>query len=532
MERNSKLNRTLFVTEPVSPEQVHIDIWKSRAEKSSQEALNKYSFYTARTLMVKCPEIYLRADRRFYNHIASVPGYKNAYLEGDRESKEFLPHAQYFRSAPFSFDLVNMAELKTTTSCRSLYPARYPFMPYADRRMLPLASTLKTTDKLITELEMASMRYIMAVEETKLAESVFVIYSEEGMAWVADNEKIICAASGKEVSEIPGKVVLIFNENYVWYPLMERDDTSDSTYLARLVAMVEDNAGIPELTVAEEELCAMLKGVTALTAKRQKAMAEIAAVRSTGRYTKWFKFHDLWDVAMPAQKERAWQYYGYLEQLMIRANSLSPIAAYIAACSRNVEGYNKLLVVDREWVDLAALPNHNYVWGHLWDECLVEYIMDESFRINSGHCMAQACIISSILDLAGIDNYLLEGEVPSSHHFVFVPVYEFTFDNGKLQSSQNTIHWNGPRGNKVLARFHYQGKFASPVAGGHYAGTFSPEESVKVLSGLQSLYNDSVIIYKDGANEINKKRIDMEKIPTTKNYKILKNEEWENLQIP
>jgi hypothetical protein len=532
MYRENKLNSSLFITEPIKPMQVHLEVWKNRVESGLKEPLNKYSFYTARTIMVKHPEIYLRADRRFYNHISSVPGYKNAYLENNRESVEFLPHTQYFRSAPFSFDLVDMENIKTTTSFRSLYPARYPFLPYADIRMLPLASTLKTSNKLISELEMASMRYLMKVEEAKTEENVFILYSEEGMAWVADGNKIICVATGEEVSNIPGKVILIFNEDHVWYPLMGRDDTAKNIYLAKLVKIVKGNSGVPELTDGEKSLKDNIKELTSLKSIKEKAMAEIAAVRSTGRYTKWFKFHNLWDIVMPTDTERDWQYYGYLEQLMIRANSLSPISAYIAACSRNLEGYNKILVVDREWVNLASLPNHNYVWGHLWDECLVEYIIDESFRINSGHCMAQACIISSILDMAGIDNYLLEGEVPGSHHFVFVPEFEFTFDNGKLQSSQNTIHWNGPRGNKVLARFHYKGKFASPIAGGHYSGTFSPEEAVEVLNELKGLYNDSIIIYKNGANEINKKRISMEDIQTTDNYEILKKERWENLQLP
>ena len=235
---------------------------------------------------------------------------------------------------------------------------------------------------------------------------------------------------------------------------------------------------------------------------------------------------------MPTKKERAWQYYGFIEDILIRANTLSPISAYIAACSRNAKGYDKILVLDREWISVASLPNRNYIWGHLWDECLVEYSIDESFRTRAGHCMVQSFVISAILDMARIENYLLEGEVPGSHHYVFVPNYEFTFDNGKLQSSQNTIHWNGPRGNKVIARFHYRGKFASPIAGGHYSGTFSPAEAVEVLRKLKSLYNDRILIYVDGEHETKHPRIKEENIPTTENFEILLKEEWENVMLP
>jgi|SRR6056297_125047 len=532
MDRNNNLNNPLFLTKPNTPYDVHFESWLNNIENSDEDRLYKYSFYTARTLLVKHPEVYLQADRRFFKHISKVPGYKNAYLENDRESREFLPHAQYYRSAPFDFDMVDFKNIETIKTLRSIYPTRYPFMNYADRRMLPLATTLKTTKNTITELEMASMKYLMTLSKTDKEESVFIIYSEKGSAWIYDGNKVVSAIHGEEITDIEDKVILIFNENNVWYPLMDRDDTSKNKHLQKIVERFSDSSLLPNLTEKEEILHSKIKVNTRLNNKKQEAMAVIAAVRSTGRYTDWFEFHELWDIAMPADKKRAWQYYGYLEQLMIRANSLSPISAYIAACAKNATGYNKLLVVDREWIDLAALPNHNYVWGHLWDECLVEYIIDESFRINSGHCMAQACIISSILNLAEIENYLLEGEVPGSHHYVFVPNYEFTFDNGKLQSSQNTILWNGPRGNKVIARLHYKEKFSSPIGGGHYSGTYSPEEAVKLLRKLQNLYDDKIIVYNNGANEINKKRIEMEEIPTTENYEILLKENWENLQVP
>jgi len=532
IDRESSLNRDLFCTQPETPEAVHLEVWKKRATGAATDPFDCYAFYTSRSLFVQHPEIYLRADRRFYRHVTTVPGYKNAFLENDRESREFLPHSQYYRSAPFSLDLFPWEATTVTNSERSLYPDRHPFLPFADRRMLPLATTLKTTKRTISELEMASIRFQQAVDAAGSSDDVFVVYSEEGYAWVVSNGRLHCAVTGEPVEAVKGRVVLVFNDRFAWYPLMERNDTDRSEALTKVVTQLGLSETKPALSAEETELLPLVKRATALEGAKQQAMATIAAVRSTGRYTQWFEFHRLWDEAMPASQARAWQYYGYMEQFMIRANSLSPIAAYIGACSRNASRYDKILCVDREWIDLAALPNHNYVWGHLWDECLVEYTMDESFRFNAAHCMAQACIISSILEIAGIDHYLLEGEVPSSHHFVFVPDYEFTFDNGKLQSSQKTIHWNGPRGNKVIARLHYNGRFASPIAGGHYSGTFSPDETVDVLQNLKDLYNDAIPIYLNGDHEMNKKRQPMEKIPTTEDFTVLRNEPWEALQLP
>ena len=116
MNRTNKLNGPLFLTEPISPMSAHVDSWENRAEGARTDPFDRYAFYTARSLFVRHPEIYLRADRRFYNHISSIPGYANAFLENDRESMEYLPNAQYYRSAPFSFDLFPWSETKTTTS--------------------------------------------------------------------------------------------------------------------------------------------------------------------------------------------------------------------------------------------------------------------------------------------------------------------------------------------------------------------------------------------------------------------------------
>ncbi len=534
LDRKSPLNEALFRTEPVSPEDVHLAAWRKTIRAARHDPFDRYALYASRSLFVAHPEIYLRSDLHFSDHIRSVPGYENAFLEDDRESMEFLPHAQYFRSGPFSFDLFPWDETETTTSFRSLYPQRYPFLPFADRRMMPLATTLKTTDRIISELEMAGLRFAVHAEQRGDTSEVFVIYAEDGSAWVASGDRLLSASAGEDArwDALDGNIVLIMNDRLAWYPLMQRDDAPRSPHLARLVSQLPEGAGRVALTGEESELLADVREVTALSDDRQEAAATIAAVRSTGRYTRWFEFHRLWDTAMPASRARAWQYYGYLEQFLIRANQLSPVTAFIAACAKNADGYDRLLVVDREWIDLAALPNRNYVWGHLWDECLVEYTVDESFRINSGHCMAQACIISACLAMADIDHYLLEGEVPGSHHYVYVPQFEFTFDNGKLQSSQNTVHWNGPRGNEVIARFHYRGRFASPIGGGHYSGTFSPQEAVNFLKHLKSIYDDTILIYKSGEHETDKRRIDMSEIPTTEDLDILLEEDWEPLRLP
>lgn len=531
MNRNSIINKYLFQVNKEETNKQQYNSWQKLINDSEKQKLSKYAIYTSRTIAVKHPEVYLEANKRFYEHISQIPGYKNAFLEDDRESREFLPHSQYYMSAPFSFELFPWNDTKVVTNFRNLYPDRYPFLSYYDIRMMPAATILKTYDKKISELEMASLRFLEIYEKQGSTHDVFIIYSDDERAWIYNGGKTARAKNNEvvDIDSIDANVILIFNDAVSYYPLMDNYNTDGE--IGEIVNKLKNKISKPVLS-EEEELIGKTKKVTSLNTNKEHAMATIAAVRSTGARTKWFKFHNLWDIVMPEkkEKEKAYQYYGYLEQLMLRSNSVSPIVNYIATCSKKLSGYDKLIVIDREWVNLASLPNHTYVWGHIWDECLVEYIADDVFRTKAGHCMVEAPIISSILNIVGIDNYVLEGKVPGSHHYVYIPEYDFTFDNGKIQSCQNTIHWFGKRGNKVIDRIHYKGKFASIIAGGHYSGTFSPAETVEILDKLKAMHDDKILIYKNGEHEENKKRTSVEgwskDTPTTEDYHILLKEDW------
>ena len=146
--------------------------------------------------------------------------------------------------------------------------------------------------------------------------------------------------------------------------------------------------------------------------------------------------------------------------------------------------------------------------------------------------MVQAMIISAVLEMLDIDNYMIEGEVPGSHHYVWIPEYEATFDNSQLKMSTKNIMLDWPRGNKVLARFHHNGKFCSPIAGGEYSGSFSPEECVLELEKLQSTYGNQILIYANGEHETKPTVLNRNNRAITEDYHILLKEEWEDLQLP
>ncbi len=513
---------------------IHEEAWTKTVKKAKNDGYTKYCLYTSRILAVAHPEVLLKGDSRFITHITTNRGYSNSYACKDVHSHEFLTDMQFRKYPPFKFDAVDFDTFKIVKTCE-LYPEGYPVMPFLDRRMLPVASTLKTRTCTLTELEKAALLYQRERVINSSHNGLYIIHCDNEKTYLYD-EGLIDGSTGEKVYKVEGNPVLIFNEENVWFPLMNRYDKDP--ILEEIVIAFSTEKIIPNLTNFESDIIDKLKEVSQLDGEAQWAMAEICSCRSTGRQTcttplsEWFPLHSLWDTALVSKKARAWQYYGYLEQILIRGNKLSPLTAYLAALSMDAQGYDKLVVLYKEWVKHVALPNYSYVWGHLWDECLVEYSVDESFRTSAGHCMVQGMIQSAILEMLGIDNWLMEGEVPGSHHYVWIPEYEATFDNAKLKMSIGNVILDWPRGNKVLARFHHNGKFCSPIAGGEYSGSFSPEECVAELDMLANTYGNVIPIYANGKHETEPTVLNRNNRAITEDYKVILKEEWENLQLP
>lgn len=520
----------------VLAESVHEDAFKEVVLGARSDPFYRYGIYASRILSLGHPEVLLEADSRFITHITTNRGYSNSYAVKDVHSREFLTDMQFRKYPPFSFDAVDFDALEVV-KFRELYPEGYPVLPYLDRRMLPVASTLKTRKGRVTELEKVALLYQRERVRRGTHQGMLIAYCDNERSYLLVDGSLM-DVDGGEVTNVEGNPVLVFNEEVSWYPLMGRDDSEKDTALRGAVERLSTDVKAPGLTQFEEEMASELRDVTRLEDERQRVMAVIVCNRSTGRQTcttpvsEWFPFHAPWDIALPTKKVRAWQYYGYIEQVLIRADKLSPISAYLASLSLNAEGYDRLVSIGKEWLDRVALPSYGYVWGHLWDECLVEYSVDESFRTSAGHCMVQGMIISAVLDMAGIDNYLIEGEVPGSHHYVYMPEFEFTFDNARLSSCRNNVMLGWPRGNKVLARFHHNGKFCSPIAGGHYSGTWSPEECVAELDHLAGIHGNKLLIYANGEHETSPTVLNRNNRAITEDYRSLLKEEWEDLRLP
>ena len=99
---------------------------ESVLDKAEYDNYYKYGIYTSRSLMVRHPEIYLKADALFLEKVQTSPGFKKSY-EIDSLNDPYLLGTE-LTGSPFSFELVDFSEY-TLVPSSAIYPAGYPVLP-------------------------------------------------------------------------------------------------------------------------------------------------------------------------------------------------------------------------------------------------------------------------------------------------------------------------------------------------------------------------------------------------------------------
>jgi hypothetical protein len=132
----------------------------------------------------------------------------------------------------------------------------------------------------------------------------YIIYCDNENAYI----------SGSLESSIKGNPILIFNESYVWYPLMRRDDSAKDSILEDLVKCYVTSITIPALTDFEAGLIPNLKENTVLSSDAERIMAVIAAAHSEHLGGMVWDLRDIY-TAYPS-----YRVYGVVEVLLRNAN--------------------------------------------------------------------------------------------------------------------------------------------------------------------------------------------------------------------
>jgi len=479
--------------------QLHEGAWADVVTQAANDDYFRFALYESRSLAVAHPEIYLKGDALFADHITSVDGYGQAYAEEDHHSMQYSGKPSWFSGPPFRFQQVNFGQVATVT-CQILYPDGAPFYPYLDRRVLPLASCLKTTSSRITELEKAFFYYFRWKGEDGLIP--FIVYCDTGRAYLSHGNELFSISESGATSFVDGNPILIFNEDVVWYPLMERDDTNADRQLKALVTRYRTDCDTPKLSAFEQEIVSQLRVITALQGNYyQQDLALLAAVRAHTMYSEGFR--QLWE------RHKPWAQYGIHKSTIHIADYLSPFAAYLAS-----------LIEQSDLPDSVTQMINCWHWefgfqhGHIWRCGLVEYTIDEAMRIGFFHCEGHAEHISAVLDLADVENYVIKA-APSSlptklHTTVTIPELGYVVSNGEIIDRDTILNHEDKMGTQPLAALlgiRRGTQWAQPILS-FYNGNWSPSDLASTLVHLQSLYGDEIYGYGTGLGSGNPRIVD------------------------
>jgi hypothetical protein len=476
-----------FMQSPVEESSsLHTSAWEMVIQKAHEDLSYVYSFYATRTLAVKHPEIYLQADGLFVEIITTNTGFKRAFEIKDVHDETL--YTRSYGSPPFSFDDVDFSTY-TTLGFREYYPQGYPVFSFLDRRILPIASTLKSKDNRLTQLEKGVQAYFAERGEKEM----YLLYCDNENTYLYSDDDIIWADTLEPVEEIDGNPILIFNEEYVWYPLMERDDTDKDALLKTLVTACATDVTVPHLEEGELAFLDELKRVTELQSHLEEDMALLSALRPVWNLEKYSKT-DLYERV----GESGIDFIGERRFLLKQGNYLSPITAYLAAISEACEGENKMIEVSREYLKHASTDTLQFAaHGHTWYCDLVEQTIEESYTTKAGHCIVQAANISAALDLAHMEYYWVEGysekivSGPNAHDWLCIPACDGTVSNGLYLPGKKLL----------LNRIDFVANndtWAYIKELERWVGTASPRELIVMLRKLDDFYEEEIYIREAG----------------------------------
>ncbi|MBU7041907.1 MAG: hypothetical protein HXS45_13935 [Theionarchaea archaeon] len=469
---------------------IHRSAWEMVIQRAQEDPSYACRFYATRTLSVKHPEIYLQADGLFIEIITTSRGFKRAFEIKDVHSEDL--YTRTYESPPFSFDDIDFSTY-TVIGFRAEYPQEYPVFSYLDRRLLPIASTLKSSDTRLTQLEKGVQAYFAGRGEKEM----YLVYCDNENTYLCNGDTIIWATTLEPAEQIGGNPILIFNEEHVWYPLMERDDTDKDELLKALVNACATEVTVPPLEEDELAFLDELKRITGLPSHLGEDMALLSALRPVWNLEKYIET-DIYERV----EESGIDFIAERRFLLKQANYLSPITAYLAAMAETREGEDKMVEVSREYLKHATTGDMRIVaHGHTWFCDLVEQTVEESYTTKAGHCIVQAATISAALDLAHIEYYWVEGFAeqsvsgPNAHDWLCIPACGGTVSNGLYLPGKrlllNRIDFVADNDTWVYIRELER-----------WVGTASPGELIAMLRRLDDFYEKEIYIREVGSTYI------------------------------
>ena len=318
---------------------LHENAWIDVATKAQDDPAYKYAIYQARTLAVKHLELYLQADALFNQILLSEDNMGRYYLNRTQNSPQQESEYQEIRNksggkfiwSEFSIENHNAVGYKDIYHTEA-------FLPFVDIRLHLMAVALKGTNWQATPLSMAEFLYF----QNGAAKDSFLLITESGTAYVyipgglRTNARLL-KYNGEETEEIEERVILIFNQKYVWYPLMDRDDRTKNKTLRRLVEAYAEEGSLPKLTAKERQIVDLLRVTTGLNSKQDERFALAYAAKLHA--VSWSYYPDLFKQLHSGDASKYGLNRSHAPQFVVTRNAyvgwlsnlVSPITAELAA---------------------------------------------------------------------------------------------------------------------------------------------------------------------------------------------------------
>lgn len=428
---------------------IHRRAWEETLNEAAGDPVVRLGLYASRTLAVRHPEIYLRADRVFYETASSTKGFYELYLD-DPPTWTFDPEALRKEEArwsgmfaraeqtgePLSFQVIDFSRYRTIDRAE-MFPEGVPLYDLLDLRVGFLPSVLKREGGRLTPLEAAFLRYFALGPSG----SNYVVLCEDGSAYVRVGDVLLDPLTGRPARQ-SAPAVLVFNEAHVWYPMMGRDDTPVSGGLRAALAGLETASRERALGSASEDERRLLSRLEALTTliPEEVPYAVMAASKARDRSLGYGLYREaLSGVAFlpagTADLESAdWQEFTALgHTFQMASNRLSPLSAWIAAQALE-DPLARTRAVTGLYYDLARTGPWTTA-RTVWQPELFWYDIEDSVLSRAGTCAIQAGIVSTLLDLAGVENYLVwfGRAARGGHETVYLPALGKEVSNGYLE---------------------------------------------------------------------------------------------------
>ncbi len=430
---------------------LHRQAWFYVVSEAYAKPEYKYAIYESRTIAVKHPEIYLKADALFNKLLVTAPGMWSYYMDRSEnldEQKKIYKSIMAEGGEYFDWKKFNISMHKPIWYAE-IYDETPAFYPFIDIRLFFMGVSLKGIKWYAPPLSMAEFLYFKYKNESLRP---YLIVTSNGTAYIAfkqGDSYVVQNYLGKNVTELPEDVILIFNEDSVWYPLMDRDDTGEDPDLKYLVNQYAKGDPIPVLTEDEKKLVDMLRNCTELNSELDYLWATYFAgkfhIRSWQYFTDLFKELYPEDAAKIDYKLSSTSHgpliiIGRNTYVTRISNLLSPETATLAAIARYAGSRGGLLdTIMYTWLGfflnyVATRDNPRQGGLMLWFHSELFFVgMDDAMLTKAGNCIMMQTIMASVLDLANFTD--ME---------IYVAGFTHTIDSGKRGGHAIlAIYWNG-----------------------------------------------------------------------------------------